>query len=322
LSDKSLNLDGLLKGLLALLNAGLGLVAHDTATPALAGILVLLKVTLLDGRDELGELGLVLRADLGDGEDSSGLVAENVSHTACYRWRIPCGRNTNLLVNDSSETSLALDDGVRDTHLAAESGKEDDELNGVDIVGDEDERSLLVLNQANDVVETVLDNVGLLGDGLLLLALLDGGSLPEETLLLLGLGLRAVLVEELEGLGSGVLVKNLLELGDRRRDLQPHVEDLLLALEADILRPLHHTRKVALGLDILADTEVLGTLLDQRVLFLRHHVSMSGENPAKCGLLGVEVGEEQVTHLGGLLASLRLGEGGRSGLLAGLGGLH
>lgn len=94
---------------------------------------------------------------------------------------------TNLLVNNGTETGLALDDGVRDTHLAAESGQEDDQLNGVDIVGDEDQGSLLVLNQADDVVETVLDGVGLLGDILLLLALLDGGSLLEQTLLLLGL---------------------------------------------------------------------------------------------------------------------------------------
>ena len=105
-------------------------------------------------------------------------------------------------MDDRSETGLALYDGVRDTHLLAESGKEDNELNGVDIVGNEDERSLLVLNEANNVVETVLDGVGLLGDILLLLALGDGGGLLGQALLLLGLGLRAVLVEDLEGLGG------------------------------------------------------------------------------------------------------------------------
>jgi len=172
-------------------------------------------------------------------------------------------------VDDSSESGLALDDGVRDTHLAAESGKEDNQLNGVNIVGDEDEGSLLVLDQADDVVETVLDDVGLLGDVLLLLALLDGGGLLQETLLLLDLGLRAVLVEELESLGGGVLVENLLELGDRRGHLEAHVEDLLLALKTDILGPLHHARQVASGLDILADTEVARPLLDERVLIYR-----------------------------------------------------
>jgi hypothetical protein len=208
--------------------------------------------------------------------DSSFLSSERTSVMArtaavceaCVSWVSP-DRDVGdayLLVDDGAEAGLALDDGVRDAHLAAESGQEDDELDGVDIVGDEDERGLLVLNQADNVVETVLDNVGLLADVLLLLALLDGGGLLEETLLLLDLGLRAVLVEELESLGGRVLVEDLLELGNRRRHLQAHVEDLLLALKADILRPLDHARQVALGLDVLADAEVAGPLLDERVL--------------------------------------------------------
>ena len=105
-------------------------------------------------------------------------------------------------MDDRAETGLALDNGVWDTHLLAKGRKEDNELDGVDIVGDEDERSLLVLNQANDVVETVLGSVGLLADILLLLAILDSSGLLDQALLLLGLGLRAVLVEELESLGS------------------------------------------------------------------------------------------------------------------------
>jgi len=171
-----------------------------------------------------------------------------------------------LLVDDSAQTSLALDNSEGNTHLAAEGRQEDDELDGVDIVGDQDQGGLLVLDQADNVVQTVLDGVGLLGDILLLLALLDGGGLLQQTLLLLDLGLRAVLVEELESLGGGVLVEDVLELGDRRGDLQPHVEDLLLALQTDILGPLHHAREVALGLDVGADTEVARTLLDERVL--------------------------------------------------------
>lgn len=46
-------------------------------------------------------------------------------------------RDNYLLVDDSSETSLTLDDGVWDAHLAAEGRQEDDELNGVDVVGDQ-----------------------------------------------------------------------------------------------------------------------------------------------------------------------------------------
>ena len=60
----------------------------------------------------------------------------------------------------------------------------------------------------------------------------------------------------------------MLELGDGWGNLQAHVEDLLLALETDVRRPSYHARKVALGLDVLADTEVLGPLLEERVLEL------------------------------------------------------
>jgi hypothetical protein len=116
------------------------------------------------------------------------------------------------------------------------------------------------------VVETVLDGVWLLADIFLLLALLDGGSLLQQTLLLLGLGFRSVLVKELESLAGGVTVEDVLELGDRRWDLQAHVEDLLLALETDILGPLHHTGEVARGLDILTDAIVTAALLNERVL--------------------------------------------------------
>lgn len=69
----SLDLDGKLLGTLPLLDALGGLVAHDATTPLAPGLVVLLHVTLLDGRDELGELVLVLRADLGKGEDGSSL---------------------------------------------------------------------------------------------------------------------------------------------------------------------------------------------------------------------------------------------------------
>jgi len=243
-----------------------------------ASLIVRLHVTILDGRDELGELSLVLGADLGKGEDSGG-----------------------LLVDDRAETGLALHDSVGDTHLLAERGKEDDELNGLDIVGDEDKRSLLVLDEADNVVQAVLDGVGLLADVLLLLALLDGGGLLQETLLLLDLGLRAVLVEELEGLGGGVAVQDVLELGQRRGDLQAQLEDLLLALEADILGPLNHARKVSLGLDVLADAIVAGALLDERVLGGLLRASLSLRERCRGDLLsslgGLSLRKEDISEL-------------------------
>lgn len=99
-------------------------------------LLVLLGVPFVDGADELAQLGLVVTLDLGQSQDGGG-----------------------LLVDDRAEAGLALDDGVGDTHLAAQGGQEDDEFDGVDVVGDQDERGLLGLDQADDVVETELDGI-------------------------------------------------------------------------------------------------------------------------------------------------------------------
>lgn len=93
----------------------------------------------LGSRDEGSELALILRLDLLDGEDGS-----------------------SLLVNDCAETGLALDDDVGNAHLAAESGEEDDELDRVDVVGDDNESGLLGFDKGDTVVETVLGEKGLL----------------------------------------------------------------------------------------------------------------------------------------------------------------
>lgn len=70
----SLDLDGRLDGLALLLLAIVGLGTHDTTTPVTTVLLVLVRVTLLDGRDELRELGVVLGADLGQSNDGGGLI--------------------------------------------------------------------------------------------------------------------------------------------------------------------------------------------------------------------------------------------------------
>lgn len=71
-----LDLGSSLESLLLLLDALVGLVAHDTTTPVSSLLVVLVHVSILDGRDELGELALVLRSDLGDSEDGGGLASE------------------------------------------------------------------------------------------------------------------------------------------------------------------------------------------------------------------------------------------------------
>ena len=131
------------------------------------------------------------------------------------------------------------------------------------------------------MVETILSRVWLLGNVLLLLAVGNGRGLLGKALLLLSLCLGTVLVQDLEGLSSEVAVGDVLELGDGRRNLQAHVEDLLLALKPNVGGPSNHAAHVALRLDILTwtksvvgchsytwaltDAIVAGTLLDERV---------------------------------------------------------
>ena len=99
-------------------------------------------------------------------------------------------------------------------------------------------------------MSSVLASTTHLGLSLLLL----GGRLGNgiKTSLLLLLGLRAVLVQELEQLSSSVLVEGVRELGDGRGDLEALAENDLLALKADILGPLDEAGEVLLRLDVLA----------------------------------------------------------------------
>jgi len=223
--------------------SGVGLGTHDTTTPLTLALLVFGAVAFLDGREEFGEFGLVFGADFGNGEDGG-----------------------SLLVNDRTETSLAFDYGVGNSHLSAKSWEENNKLNWVNVVGDENQRSFLVLNQTNDMVQSIFNSIRLLANILLGLALLDGSSLLQQSLLLLGLGFWAVLVEKLEGLSGGVTVEHVLELGNGRWDLEAHVEDLSLALKTDIFWPSDHTRQVSSRLDILTNAKVAGALLYERVL--------------------------------------------------------
>ena len=68
-----LDLDGALNSLPALLHASVGLGTHDTTTPVADSVLVLLEVTVVDGVGELGELVLVLGADLSQSDNGSSL---------------------------------------------------------------------------------------------------------------------------------------------------------------------------------------------------------------------------------------------------------
>ncbi len=63
-----------------------------------------------------------------------------------------------------------------------------------------------------------------------------------------------------------VLVNGLGELVDGGWDLEALEKNALLSLNADVLGPFDETGKVADGLDVTTDSEVLGRLLEERTL--------------------------------------------------------
>lgn len=209
------------------------------------GILVFLQEVHLDSADQLGELVLVLASDVSEGNNGG-----------------------SLLVNDGTKSGLVLDDAVRHAHLSAESRDEDNQLDGVNIISNNDQRSLLGLDQRNDVVKTVFDVDGLLADGFALLGITLGNSfgLGTKTSLLFLTGFGAVLVHQAEELGGGVLVEVVAELSNRWWDLQTLVKDDLLTLKTDVFGPFDKSGQVTSRLNVLTDPEVLGATFKKRVL--------------------------------------------------------
>jgi hypothetical protein len=61
------------------------------------------------------------------------------------------------------------------------------------------------------------------------------------------------------------------------------IQRTLLALKSDVLGPFYHAREVALGLDVLADTEVARALLDQRVLVVQYVSQRRGNHQGDGG---------------------------------------
>lgn len=83
----------------------LRLLGEKTATPGLAGFLVLVVVNSTDGSGELGKIVGIFSANFSDGQNGG-----------------------SLLVNDSAEASATIDNAVRDVELVAESGDPANEL--------------------------------------------------------------------------------------------------------------------------------------------------------------------------------------------------
>ena len=66
-----------------------------------------------------------------------------------------------------------------------------------------------------------------------------------------------------------------VELGNGWRHFEAEVEDLALALQANVFGPFDHAREVAARLDVGADAEVAGAFFDERVLLQANTSSVS-----------------------------------------------
>jgi len=218
--------------------------------------------------DKLGKLVLVFRTDAGESERGGG-----------------------LLVDDLAKSRLALDNAVRHVHLVAQGREPKHEFDGIDVVCNNYEKSLLLLDEIDNVVQAVLDEEWLFGVATALssfrLCLCELG----QSLLLGGLVFRLVLLEHTEELGGKVLIARLCELRNGGRDLESLSENLSLPLESNVLGPFDESGEVSLWLDILSDSEILWPLFEQRMLWCLFD-----------GLLGCERGCGDLLALaGGLL---------------------
>merc|ERR1719476_1306448 len=239
IKDSILDLGGQLLGLGLLQFGDLGgrLASKTSTSPVFPDLVTTLVEVGLDGLDELVERAAVVGLDRSKSETSAGLPP-----------------------SDTSEPSLVLDDAVGDSHLAAQGGKEENELNGV------------------DVVDSLADHGSALG-GSILLSSGTGFSASNQPLLLSLAGFGAVLVHQLEQLGGGLPVQGLVELVDWRRNLKPGLEDSLLALQADVLGPFDESGEIPLRLDGLTNAKVSGSFLEERIdhsLYLRLLNSQGG----------------------------------------------
>lgn len=163
-------------------------------------------------------------------------------------------------MTELTEVSLAADEAVGDTLLSAESWEEDDHLDWVDVVGDNDELGLVLFDEGGNVVKTELevDWSGSLTGSIL--------SFFLQTFLLVLLGLWAVLREQFKEFASLVLVNSVGELVDGGRHLESLHQNSLLPLDSDVSWPFDETGEVSLWLNIASDSEVPGSLLEERSL--------------------------------------------------------
>jgi len=229
----------------------------------------------LDGLDELSKVSTEVLRNIRDSNHSGG-----------------------LLVDELAETGLVLDDSEGDVLLAAEGREPDDELEGLDIAGNDDKGGLALEDEVRDVVQTRTETGRTLGNEVLddLLALGSSGLLVLDLLglsdllgclnaLLADLGsLEGLhLVHELEESNRSLLRQRVVEEVHRGRALETLDEDLLLTLKTDVVWPGNKVSKVTTVGDGSADGPLTGLGSKDLLHAVSHSDLLLG---LCCGLLG------------------------------------
>lgn len=239
-SNVGLLFELVLSDLLSLSHHVLVLDTHETTTIRLEERVVIV-VARLEGLLEGVEVLHIFLSHIGDGDAGGGFQ-----------------------VNELSEVVLALSHAEGNTLLSAESWQESHELNWLDVTGDDDKLGLALLDEGGDVVETEFEVDWLWSNVISLVATLSGLGLGSESLLLLRLGLWGVLGEEFDELVLLVWLDGVGENVENWWALESHEEYSLLPLDSDILWPFDVPSQVPSWLDVSSDSEVSGTLLEER----------------------------------------------------------
>merc|ERR1719270_1288917 len=218
----------------------LGFDTTDTTTPSSAHFDVVVEGSVGSITEGLQVLSILL-ADVGQ-RDSGG----------------------RFLVHQFPQARFALHNHVGDVLLAAQSGKETHQFDGVNIVCNNNQFGLLVFDQVDNVVETVFD-----GEWRRLIYGLSfclGLSLFPQAKLFLGAGLRLVLLEQASHGGELIFRRGARELCQRWGNLDSGEQNALLPLVADIQRPTSETSHIPRRLNIATDAEITRSLLEEVIL--------------------------------------------------------
>lgn len=167
-------------------------------------------------------------------------------------------------MNKLSEVVFTLNDTEWDVLGLAEGWQESHELDWLDITGNDDEFSFLLLDEGGNVVQTEFEVDWFWTDMISLVSASSGLSLGLESLLLLLGSFWRVLAKELNELGLLVLLNGVGEDVKNWWALKSHEKNSLLSLDSDILWPFHVSSQVSGWLNVSTNSEVSWGLLEER----------------------------------------------------------